>query len=231
MALLDRLARVVRANLNDLRASDDPRAIIEETIAELRSARRTASQDQLKAQAASKLHLKRVVEIREEAERWADRAALAVRSGDETLARKALREKLLLEGQASRVQEEADAHQAAGEQLDAAGKQLEQQAHELTARKATLIAEVMTSRAANQPPVVNESPFAAGQALSNATDRILALEAEVEANQALTGTRRARLEAEFAAKFATLTESEESDEVEDALAGLKAQLAEPKTTI
>ena len=94
MGLLDRLSRVVRANLNDLVGkAEDPEKVLEQTVNDMQEdlvqlrqavARAIAEQRQTE-QKSNKEH--------SEASKWEQRAKLALSKGDENLAKEALKQK------------------------------------------------------------------------------------------------------------------------------------------
>lgn len=111
MGILDRIHRLVRANVNDLiDRSDVPEAALDHSIAEMESSIREArTHVRVSGKEEEKLagELRR---LREEAFSWEDKAMLALRQGEEELARKALVRKHELDTQADRVRQELERH-------------------------------------------------------------------------------------------------------------------------
>ena len=212
MGLVDRLNRVVRANLHALLGSDDPGHLIDQAITALRDGVQGAKRDLVTARGHEKRLQAEAEQRRKEEAQWEERARLALRNGDEALAREALLQKRLVQDKADQTAQSANAHQHAAQELERTIARMEQEAQELTARKASLIAEVMLART---------KPQATPSELSSAQARVAALEAEVEAASVLKDPREADLEARFRA----LESQNEQASVEDQLKGLKEQLA------
>lgn len=214
MGIVHRFSRVVRANLNALLSSDRPAVLIDGAIDELQQAARRAQQDRITSLGSQKRLTEESAQLRAEGQRWEARAALALRNGDEALARDALQQKLETERKATALERDAAEHGATALSLDRTIQTLETEARTLEARKPTLVADVLAARAQNlQPPE-----------LTRAQDRVHALEAEIEAANVLHDPKRAELDARFQA-----LESKSSEEtLEDELRHLKAQLAETK---
>lgn len=110
MSILDRLNLLVRANLNDPNSgrSDAFRDTMRDMESSLRDARRQLAElrtnerrlvDQVRAQ-------------REKAEQWEDRALMALRSGEEDLAREAIIVKNRALREVERLREQLDDHRA-----------------------------------------------------------------------------------------------------------------------
>lgn len=214
MGLLDRFTRAVRANLNDLLGSDDPDTLIGASISELENGAKDGKRDLLTSVATAKRLRGEADERQKEAAQWAERAALAVRKGEEDLAREALKQKLRLSKEADRLTAESASHDKAARELEKAIETMEQQAKELAARRSSLVAEVRAARAQDTRLASSASE------LSRATERVAALEAEVEAAQVLAPKR----EADLLQRFAELERSAEDSSVEDELRDLKKQL-------
>jgi len=94
MNLLDRMGRLIRANLNDLlRRAEDPEKILEQALWDMKEALKEA-REQVAAAMAEAKRLEREVESHEqEALLWEEKAKEALGAGREDLAREALRRK------------------------------------------------------------------------------------------------------------------------------------------
>lgn len=110
MSLLDRLNLLIRSNLNDARSSssDGWRGKMRDMESSLRDARRQlaelrASERQLVAQ---------IRQARDKAEQWEDRAMMALRKGEEDLAREAIVVKNKTMREVERLREQLDDHRA-----------------------------------------------------------------------------------------------------------------------
>jgi phage shock protein A len=147
MGIFDRMGKVIQSNLNSLldKAEDDKK-LVELNLHEMDGQIKAGHQEVVQAVAAEKQLRKRTDDLRAESEKWDKRAELALKNGDETLAREALKQK-------KRVTAEADAaDKARGEQRDVAlhmKEELERMKEKLAAlklRKGTIVARAQQSR-------------------------------------------------------------------------------------
>ncbi|XTZ10409.1 MAG: PspA/IM30 family protein, partial [cyanobacterium endosymbiont of Rhopalodia yunnanensis] len=91
MGLFDRLSRVVRANLNDLVSkAEDPEKVLEQTINDMGEDLIQVRQAVARTIAEQKRTEQRYNQDLSEANKWEQRAKLALSKGDESLAREAL---------------------------------------------------------------------------------------------------------------------------------------------
>ena len=106
MGLFDRMGRAASANFNALVAKlEYPKKEIELTIREMEEQLRLARQEIVQTVASEKQARKRVEDMAPEIERWERRAELAVKHGDDDLAREALRHKRRLTGERDRAEQ------------------------------------------------------------------------------------------------------------------------------
>ncbi len=91
MGILDRVSRVVRANINDLLDSaEDPEKLFDQHIVDMEDSLREARGKVVEVAAQEQGARKRLADRQLDADRWRGRAEDAVRAGDDDLARKAL---------------------------------------------------------------------------------------------------------------------------------------------
>jgi phage shock protein A len=147
MGIFDRMGKVIQSNLNALlEKTEDDRKLVELNLDEMDGQIKAGHQEVVQAVAAEKQLEKKCTELRTEVERWDRRAELAVRSGDEALAREALKQKRRVSGEL----ETAD--RVRGEQHDAAVKmkkdleRMKQRLAELRLRKGSIVARAAQSR-------------------------------------------------------------------------------------
>lgn len=121
MSILDRLNLLIRSELNDLGRGSSFRDAMSEMEGSLRDARRQKAE--LKR---SEAHLiKQIREIREKSDRWEDRAMLALKNGDEELAREALIMKNRSLDEAARLRDQLDDYRAQIQDIERALEALE----------------------------------------------------------------------------------------------------------
>src|SRR5271169_1924297 len=94
MGIFDRMGKVISSNFNSLldKAEDDKK-LIELNVDEMGDQLKAARQEVIGAVAAEKQLKKKADELNDEAAKWDKRAELALKSGDEALAREALKQK------------------------------------------------------------------------------------------------------------------------------------------
>jgi phage shock protein A len=220
MGIFDRFNRVLKSNLNSLvDHAEDPAKLLDQTVLEMESEIKRAKADLVTQLGTSKRLEKKAQEASEEVLGWENKAVLALRAGDEQLAREALRMKQKAKAQADNLQRQADAAAASAEKLQQTLEQVEQKVEDLKARKATLAAQV---RRARQTPGAGPDRFGPGALgeLDRLSGRIDQLEAEVEVSAVLDDPERAAVDA----KFRDLERRTGGAVVEDELAALKRKL-------
>jgi phage shock protein A len=149
MGIFDRMGKVIQSNLNSLldKAEDDKK-LIELNLDEMDVQIKAGHQEVVQAVAAEKQLRKKADDLKADVERWDKRAELALKSGDEALAREALKQK-------KRVTTEAElADKVRGEQRDVALRmkeeleRMKEKLAELKMRKGTIVARAQQSRGA-----------------------------------------------------------------------------------
>ena len=147
MGIFDRMGKVIQSNLNALldKAEDDKK-LIELNLDEMDGQIKAGHQEVVQAVAAEKQLKKKVDDLQADADRWDKRAELALKSGDEALAREALKQK-------KRVQAElANTEKARGDQRDVAIRmkeeleRMKEKLAELKMRKGSIVARAQQSR-------------------------------------------------------------------------------------
>lgn len=148
MGIFDRMGRVISSNVNSLldKAEDDPK-LIAQALEDMSDQVRRARQEVVTQIATEKQLRKKADEKKADVERWDRRAELAVKSGDEALAREALVQKKKV------IADAAAAESARVEARDTALKmkeeleRMEKKVEELNMRKGTLAAKHAQARA------------------------------------------------------------------------------------
>jgi phage shock protein A len=141
------MGKVISSNVNSLldKAEDDGK-LIELNLEEMAEQLKRGRQEVVSAVAAEKQLKKKADDLQSDLDRWDKRAELALKSGDEALAREALKQK-------KRVREELElAEKSRVEQRDTAVtmkkelERMEQKLEELKMRKGTIVARAQQSR-------------------------------------------------------------------------------------
>jgi phage shock protein A len=139
MGIFERMGRVASANFNALLdRADSPEKSLELILHEMREQLRAARREVVRSVAAEKQLGQKVVDLGRDVARWEERAALAVRSGKDDLARAALAHKRRLAAdrdrtEALRVQQRQNALEMKTE-----FERMERKLEDFSARKGTL---------------------------------------------------------------------------------------------
>jgi phage shock protein A len=222
MGILNRLGRVVKSNVNALLdAAEDPEKTIAQTVSDMRSGLKQARRELVSTLGTAKRLTSEADELRREALGWEDKAALALRSGDDALARQALGQKLQLEKRAAQSSARAAQALRAADDMKAALDRLEQKTEELDAHKSALAAQVRAARSAPETGGPLPHASAAFADLERMASRVDSMEAEIEAAAVLDDPHKRELEA----RFRELEQNADSRTVEDQLAELKRKAA------
>jgi phage shock protein A len=219
MNLLDRISRLIRANLNDLlRRAEDPEKIIEQAVLDMKEALKEA-REQVAAAMAEAKRLEREVESHlKEAVLWEEKAKEALKAGREDLAKEALRRRKraldLAEGFKAQLEEQKGLTDRLMTQL----KALEAKIDEAEARKKLLLARKKGVEAAEAVRRMESrlERHPALEAFEEMEARILAMEDRHEALKELDGQD---LDKELSALSA-------DKEVEEELLRLKRELGQ-----
>jgi phage shock protein A len=239
MGIFDRMGRVISSNVNALLdKGEDPKKLLELNLDEMGEQLKRGRQDVVGAVAEEKRLKKKVDELEAEVEKWDKRAELALKAGDEGLARDALKQK-----QRCRADRET-AEKARVEQRDVALKmkdeleKMERRLEELRLRKGTLTARAEQAKGGGG----TESLGARGG--SNAFAEFRRMEGEIEGREATNSAMseveealgKGAREEDLEAKFRDLERQvgggggsgaagkKGSAEVEDELAALKKRI-------
>lgn len=121
MSLLDRLNLLIRSEMNDIARKDRFRSAMGEMESSLKEARR----HRVELRRSEKRLVEQIREARDKATRWEDRAVLALKNGDEDLAREALIMKNRTLDDVNRLRDELDDYRAQLKDLERALEALE----------------------------------------------------------------------------------------------------------
>ncbi|WCM38661.1 PspA/IM30 family protein [Thermus antranikianii] len=219
MTLLDRLSRLIRANLSDLlRRAEDPEKIINQALEDMKEALREA-REQVAAAMAEGKRLEREVESHlKEAALWEEKAKEALKAGREDLAKEALKRRKRALDLAEGFKQQAEEQKALVNRLMTQLKALEAKIDEAEARKKLLLARKKGVEAAEAVRRMESKLDAhpALEAFEEMEARILSMEDRHEALKELDGQD---LEKELAALSA-------EKELEEELSRLKKELGQ-----
>ncbi|HMG54947.1 MAG TPA: PspA/IM30 family protein [Kofleriaceae bacterium] len=208
----------------------DPAKELEMAIVELEDGRKKALAELVSYKVTAKQLEADMEKHRAKATEWERRAMLAVKAGDDEAAKLALREKKAAEAEAVKI--ERDKHEAASYaiQLNKSRKEFETKLQMLKMRKGTLATQIAAARSAGGDAFGNDSSV--WDRFQAAEDRIdsEAIASEVDAAMRGEEADAQAFDAKLAAVAGTanLLGAPGAPEAEDALATLKAKMAEQK---
>jgi phage shock protein A len=232
MGIFDRMGRVISSNLNSLLdKAEDPKKGLELTIDEMNESLRAAKKEIVEALATQKRLSKKIEENDAEVDKWEKRAELALKSGDEELAREALKHKKRVIGDRDRAEAMRAEQRGVVLNMKREMERMETKLAELKSRKGTIANEM--ARAKKGDPLSTSGPG------GKAFDEFRRMEAKIDQTRA-EGEALAEVDAalhdglsetELEAKFAQLEGRGHGgdgkpggDAVDDDLARLKKKL-------
>ena len=185
MGFFGRLAQLIKSNLNDLiNRAEDPEKMLNQVIVEMNQQLIEAKKQVAVAIADEKRLQKQFQSEGSLAEEWERKAMMAVRTGDEGLAKEALLRKKEHDNLAAAYQDQWQKQRTAVEQLKTALRALNHKIEEAKRKKNVLIArkrraEAMKSIQETMSGLSDTSAFETFDRMSNKIDQI---EAEAEAS-------------------------------------------------
>lgn len=235
MGILGRINDIVRSNLNELVAkAENPEKMLKQAILDMESNLRKARKQVLNTIASEKLMDKKRLSVLDTAARWERRAELALRAGDEELARQAL----LRKGEHVHTAQTMEAQVKIQREYVGALKQsvasLEDRLRDAKARKNALIARAKAARARQKTTSamsLGKETSLPGESRAFDTfdrmeDKVLELEAKVEAQMEMSSFDSVALADEsLDSKFEDM---EKDLGMEDQLDALKKKVAGAK---
>jgi phage shock protein A len=185
MGILDRMSRLIRANVNDMiDRAEDPEKMIDQILRDMESNIRTA-RSQVAAMIAQEKELEADLgETKQLAAEWGAKAKRAVEAGKDELAREALRRKRDNEENSSVYEQQHATQQQTVEKLKSQLSQLESKYQQTMSQRDSLIARQKRAVASKQVAEftsVSLSPMDAGSELDRMERKIRQTEAQAAA--------------------------------------------------
>lgn len=184
MGIFARLAQLIKSNINDLiRRSEDPEKMLHQIIIDMNNQLLEAKKQVARSIADEKRLLKQVEAEQAKASDWEKRAMMAVRAGDDGLAREALTRKAEHDGLAEQYHQQWQKQKQAVDQLKLALRALNGKIEEAKRKKSLLIARKKRAEAqkAIQETLSGLKNASAFEAFDRMEGRIQQMEAEAEA--------------------------------------------------
>jgi phage shock protein A len=222
MGIFSRLGTLIKSNLNDLiTKAEDPEKMLNQVLLEMQQQLVEAKKSVAVAIADEKKLQKQYNAELDKSKEWERKAMVAVRAGDDGLARQALQRKQEHETISTQFQQQWVAQKQAVDKLKDALRLLNNKIEEAKRKKNILIAR--KKRAEAQQQIANTmqglGDTSAFDTFDRMADRIALMEAEAEAGQELAGELSG---ATLEAKFLSLEAAGGGEE--DALSDLKAKM-------
>ena len=217
MGLLDRLSRLIRANLNAfVNEVEDPITILDQSVADMQEDLVKLRQAVATAIASQKRLENQSNQAKEQIKNWFSRAELALRKGEDDLAREALSRKNTFQETFESLSAQFQAQNGQVEKLKKSLFLLERKIAEARTKKEMLKARAQAAKAQQQiqSAVGDLGSKSAMAAFERMEDKVEALEASGQAALELAGE-------DLESKFAEL---EGGDDIEKELESLRTQL-------
>jgi phage shock protein A len=217
MGILGRLSTLIKSNVNDVIDSmQDPGKELDQMIRDMEDSARQARQEVGQCMASEKQIQRKVEKLAEEAKTWEDHAMRAVQSGDDALAKEALKRKAEKEADRLEAEKSLQEQKVYVEQLTAGLKALEARVKEVKLRQGTLREKARAVKKGGGATSVKTSAFDDFERMAG---KIEAIEATASIDDEMAGRT-----AESVAAEKKLREMTEQTSVDDALAELKKKL-------
>jgi phage shock protein A len=216
MGIMDRISRLVRANVNDLvDSAEDPEKMIDQILRDMQSSITTA-RAQVAAMIAQEKELEAdAEETRRLASEWGAKARRAVEAGKDDLAREALRRKHDNEENAAIYTQQLQAQEQVVEKLKTQLRQLEAKYQSTLSQRDSMIARQRRARA-QQKVSATLSSFSP----MDPTSDLERMERKIRGQEAQAAALTELSEDSFDAQFREL---DYEDDVERELAALKGE--------
>ena len=230
------MSRAASANFNALLDKvDDPHKSVELIVSEMEEQLRLARREIVQGVASEKQLKKKVEDLEVEVARWEKRAELAVKHGDDELAREALRHKRRLAEERDRADAIRVQQHAAALDLKSDLERMDRTLSEVKAKRGLLSARVAQSRAGGGVEGLGGRPgsdaFGEFRRMEDQIEGVeTAINAEREVHEALsrgpgpTGMSREEVEARFAALETNAVRSAPGEDVDAELSALKSRI-------
>jgi len=221
MGIFGRLGTLLKANINDMISkAEDPQKILTQLIIDMQE-QLIASKKQVAVAIADEKRLKKQLDQQVRlAKEWERKAMMAVRAGNDGLAKQALLRKQEHDGMVAEFQKQWEAQAAASRQLRAVLMQLNNKIEEAKRKKNLLIARAKRAEAQKkiQATLHGLSQNSAFAAFDRMAEKVERAEAEAEAQAELaTAMGGDNLDNEF-------RDLEQTAGADDALMALKAKM-------
>jgi phage shock protein A len=232
MGIFDRMGRVISSNLNSLLdKAEDPKKLLELNVTEMDEQLKHAQEEVISAVAAEKQLRKKAEELAEDQARWEKRAELALKSGDEALAREALKQKKRVSAEAVHAEQARAAQRDAALNMKSELERMREKVADIKMRKGSIATRAVQAQAGGG----SEGLGARGG--TSAFDNFRRMEEKIEGREAETsamaevdeairggGPSKEDLEAKFRQLEGEVGKGSVPSDIDDELAALKKRI-------
>jgi phage shock protein A len=237
MGIFDRMGRVISSNVNSLLdKAEDQKKLLSLNIEEMDEQIKRAQREVVAAVAAEKQLRKKCDDLSADREKWDKRAELALKSGDEALAREALKQKKRVTSELEHAENARVEQRNAALNMKTEFERMKEKLAEIKMKKGTLEARATKAAAgSNAEGLGAKGGGSAFAEFRKMEEKIEGKEAEVsamaEVDEALgTGPDKEDLEAKFRALEGSLGSPDKAktgggtSDVDEELAALKKRI-------
>lgn len=203
MGLFGRLGTLIRSNINELiNRAEDPEKMLNQVLVDMKSQLVEAKKQVAVAIADEKRIKKQYEQELAKAQDWERKAMLAIRAGDDNLARAALARKNEHDELATTLKAQWEAQKQSVEQLKEALRSLDQKIEEAKRKRNILVSRQKRAQAQatiNKTLAQLNSSDSYDSTFARMDERVTQLEAEAEASMELGAAPETSLESQFKA--------------------------------
>lgn len=220
---LDRVATILKANVNDLiKQFEDPAKIVDQVIIDTTKEYAEVKEASLEVLANEITAKKELDSLTKEADQWHNVAANALKSGDEESARKALEKETEFRGRAATQKEVHGKAKAAADNIRAKLRKMEDEINEMKNKSAEIKSKAVTAKVTKKANAITSKEstrgaFEAFRRMEEKADRELA---KAQAAESLSVDYVADEEKALMEKYGSGSDAD----TDAALANLKAEL-------
>ncbi len=190
MSIFNRISDILKANINDLLdRAEDPEKMVKQIIADMEEQVRDATEALGQAMASEKQAYAQLEKAKANSKEWEDKAKVALKAGNEELAKKALASKVEVDKNIQSFQASYDQIAAQTSELHSRVEILRQKLEEARQRQNMLIARAKMADATESiaTAVTDTAPNSALSKLEKMERKVEGKEARAEALASMTG--------------------------------------------
>jgi phage shock protein A len=232
MGIFDRMGRVISSNVNSLLdRAEDPKKLLELNITEMDEQLKRGQEEVISAVAAEKQLKKKAEELQADVARWEKRAELALKTGDEALAREALTQKKRVTGEAAVAEQARVAQRDAALTMKGELERMREKFAEIKLRKGAIATRAVQAQAGGTSEGIGaRGGSSAFENFRRMEEKIEGREAETsamaEVDDAIRGGAPSKedLEAKFRRLEGEMGKGTVPSDIDDELAALKKRI-------